>query len=153
MQCGLYTMLSLPMLCGIYDNNGGSGGNIKHYIAQSCGRGPEGWVPNQEVGAQRIVLIRAHKPINKTTSRMGQYAVCSRMTLQAAPAAARARGALAFTRYCFTLRPLCMHQSSFYCPPHLHCPHGCNTIAQYSTPSDPPFVYHTPYNSVHSIIV
>ena len=25
---GIYTILSLPILCGIYYNNGGSGGNI-----------------------------------------------------------------------------------------------------------------------------
>jgi len=54
---------------------------------------------------------------------------------------------LAFTRYCFTSRPSCMNQSSFYCPPHQHCPHGCNTIAivlrNIRPPSDPPFLCHT----------
>jgi len=38
-------------------------------------------VPKQEVGAQRIVLIRAHKPRNKTLSCIGQFQpqpLCSR---------------------------------------------------------------------------
>ena len=42
-------------------------------------------------------------------------------------------------------------------PPHLHCPHGCNTIAillrNIRHPSNPPFLYQTPYNIVHSNIV
>ena len=36
---------------------------------------------------------------------------------------------LAFTRYGFTSRLMCTNQLSCYCPPHSHCPHGCNTIA------------------------
>jgi len=62
---------------------------------------------------------------------------------------------LAFTRYSFTYRLLCTNPSSFYCPSHLHRPHGCNTIAilvrNTQPPSDPPFSCHTPYNSVIAI--
>jgi len=64
---------------------------------------------------------------------------------------------LAFTRYSFTLRLLFTKQLSLYCPSHLHCPHGCNTIAlllhNMQPPSDPPFSLHTPYNIVHCNIL
>ena len=36
---------------------------------------------------------------------------------------------LALTRYSVTSKLSCTNQSSSYCPPHLHCPHDCNTIA------------------------
>jgi len=53
-----------------------------------------------------------------------------------------ARPTLAFTRYCFTSRPLCTNQSSLYCPSPPALPtqlqYDCNTIAQYSTPLRPP---------------
>jgi len=62
------------------------------------------------------------------------------------------RGLLAFTRYSFTSGLFWTNQSSFYCPRHLHCPHGCNTIARLLSnlrpPSDPPCVCHT-----HTILV
>jgi len=45
----------------------------------------------------------------------------------------------------------------FIAPSHLHCPHGCNTIAiplrNIRPPSEPLFVCHTPYHIVHSNIV
>jgi len=58
---------------------------------------------------------------------------------------------LAFTRYSFTSKLLCTIQSSFSCPPpHVQCPHCCNTIARplrnERPPSDPPCVRHTPNN-------
>jgi len=63
----------------------------------------------------------------------------------------------ALTRYSFTSRLLCTNPFYFNCSPHLHCPHGCNTIVillrSIRPPSDPPFLYHTPYHSVHGNIV
>ena len=45
----------------------------------------------------------------------------------------------------------------FITPLHLHCPHGCNTIAvllrNIRAPLRPPFLCHTPYDIVHSNIV
>jgi len=44
-----------------------------------------------------------------------------------------------------------------YCPPHLHCPYACNTIARLlrniRPPLDYPFVCHTPYHIGHNNIV
>jgi len=43
-----------------------------------------------------------------------------------------------------------------YCPSQLHRPHGCNTIAQYSTPFRPPVFTpytHTIFNIVHGNIL
>jgi len=66
-------------------------------------------------------------------------------------------GDLALTRYSFTYMLLCMNQSSFYCPSHLHRPHSCNTIPvllrNIRPPFEPPFSRHTPYNIVHCNIV
>jgi len=47
--------------------------------------------------------------------------------------------ALAFTRYCFTLRLTCTNQSSFYSPPHPHCPHYCTTSTRLLRNTRPPF--------------
>jgi len=46
--------------------------------------------------------------------------------------------ALAFTRYCFTPRPMCTNQSSSIAPPHPHCPHYCTTMHDYCAIYDPP---------------
>ena len=68
-QVGLYTILPLPILCGIYCNNGGSEENsiLRNRVGDAGGRGGA-----QTVGAQRIVLIRAQQPRNKTISCIGQ---------------------------------------------------------------------------------
>jgi len=73
MQFGLYTILPWPILCGIYCNNGGSGGDI--ILRNRVGDDGGGGVPKHRVGVQRIVLIRAHKHRNNTISCIGQYAV------------------------------------------------------------------------------
>ena len=67
-------------------------------------------------------------------------------------------GRLTLTRDCFTSRLLCTDQSSSYCPPptciaptiatrvHDYC-------AIYDAPPDPPFVFHTPYDTSNCNIV
>ena len=48
LKLGLYMILSLPILCGIYINNGGSGGNIilRNSVGDDRGVGclNKGWV-------------------------------------------------------------------------------------------------------------
>jgi len=70
----LYTILSLPILCAIYCDNGGSGENVT--LRNSVGDDGGGGVPKQRVGVQRRVLIRAHTPKNKTISCIGQLLRC-----------------------------------------------------------------------------
>jgi len=41
-KIGLYTILQLPMLCGIYCNNEGSGGNVILPNSVDAGRGRGG---------------------------------------------------------------------------------------------------------------
>ena len=65
---------------------------------------------------------------------------------------------LAFTRYSFTIRLLCTNQSSMHCLPPLALPMivhlYCTSIAQYTTPHDPPLAYaihYTIYNIGNAI--
>jgi len=77
---GLYTILQLPILCGIYCNNGGSGETLYCAIARAMTvwsgvpKQRMGGVRKQRMGAHRIVLIRAQTPRNKTISCIGQLA-------------------------------------------------------------------------------
>jgi len=64
LHLGLYTISSMPIVCGIYYNNGGSEGNIILRNRVGDDRGGDG-VRKQRVGAQRIVLIRAYTPRKK----------------------------------------------------------------------------------------
>jgi len=70
------------------------------------------------------------------TTSTHHYCLCLRVPQPPGPR-------LAFTRYCFTLKPYCGSQSSFYCPPPLQTLPYCNTIApplpNIRPPLRPPF--------------
>ena len=59
---------------------------------------------------------------------------------------------LTFTRYCCTSRLLCTNQASSNCPLPPALPalleYDCTSIAQYTTPPNPPFVCHTVHHTI-----
>ena len=65
-----YTILPLPILCGLYCDEGGSAGNniVRNNVGDEGGSG----VPKQRGYVQRIVLIRAQKTLSERISCNGQ---------------------------------------------------------------------------------
>ena len=113
--------------------------------------------PLRQQGPARPPLARP-APLRRAASRSApaasRAAAAPRALLAHTPARSGLKtvpgGELAFTRYCFTSKLYCGSPPSFYCPPPPAKPtllqYYCTPISQYTLPTDPPFVCHTPYH-------
>jgi len=132
---GLYTILPLPILCGNWYNNGGSGGSI--VLRDSVGDDGEEGVPKQRAGAQRIILIRAQEPRNKTISCIGQGEPCGQPLAECGRPRANLRRRRATRRWA-RARPPPRCRRACRRPSGRNRPRAARRIAQPQAPSPAP---------------
>jgi len=144
----------MPIVSGIYCNNGGSGGKT-FYCAIVWAMTEWGGVPKQRVGAQRIVLIRAERPRNKTISCIGQT-----NTHTQTPEPTNGDGATTWPSQDIRLLAAVVHESTILSPPPPTCIAHPGAVLSHDfwavsdSRSDLPCVcYHTPHNNGNNNIV